>query len=234
MGNVVNQCPKCGNYVKGEPVYSTERKLVHSATKQGANSLLKWGITGGFTLLGAFFGGIGAIPGFFIGLIISFFFGNATNNVVEVIDQELYSNTTYKFECPRCGRVWQKIYTNKSDTATDEMLENKRQELVNGKTGMMVLYAILFIIAGLATWGCYHYCQVHESSTTYMDTAWLIGEYERTDYHWGWYIMGFLGILVGIGTVILFFAFVTTWIERSEIKNMSISEFRNSEYRFKV
>ena len=174
-----------------------------------------------------------AIPGFFIGLIVSFFFGNATSNVVEEIDQELYSNTTYKFECPRCGREWQKIFSNKADTATDEMLENKRQELVNGKTGMMVLYAILFVIAGLITWGCYHYCQVHESSTTYMDTAWLIGEYERTDYHWGWYIMGFFGILAGIGTIACFFAFITTWSERGDIKNMSISEFRNSEYRFK-
>ena len=234
MKNIVDKCSRCGNYVKGEPLYSSGRKLTRSVAKQGVNWGLKIGIIAAFTLGGAILGwGIGAIPSFIVGLIISFFFGNSTNEVVNEIDQELYSTTQYKFECPRCGQVWQKIFSNKADTETDEILENKKQNLVDGKTGKMILYGILFIIAGLATWGCYHYCQVHESSTTYMDTAWLIGEYERTDYHWGWYIMGFFGILAGICAIVCFFAFIATWIKRSEIKKMSISEFRNSEYRYK-
>ena len=40
MKKVVDKCV-CGNHVVGEPIYSSERKLVRSATKQGANLILK-------------------------------------------------------------------------------------------------------------------------------------------------------------------------------------------------
>lgn len=232
MDKIVDKCSKCENYVVGVPLYSSERKVVRSATKQGVNYVLKITITLIFTIIGFFFGGIGAIPGFIIGLIVSLFFGNKTDELVNEIDKEFYTSTPYKFECPRCGNIWEKVFSNKADTVSDEILMRQKNELANSKNRSIIGHFILFVICGVITFFCVKYCYMNDFTSTVMDHNWLMGDFERKEYHWGWLFRAIIAFVTGILTLYSICTIWGNWEEKKILKKMSISEFRNSEYRY--
>ena len=215
----------------GEPVYSSGRKFVRSATKQGANYVLKAVITLVFTFVGLLFFGWGAIPGFFVGLIVSLFFGNAVNRTTDEIDQNLYTTTTYKFECPHCGKVWTKVILNGEDTDTDEMLIRQKDGLETSKGAAAVGYFLLFVAAGVISYFSIRYCHINDFTSTVMDHNWLMGDFERTEYHWKWLLIAIVAFFAVLGTLGGLGGFIGALDDRSKLKKMSVSEFRNSEYR---
>lgn len=122
-------------------------------------------------------------------------FGNAVNRTTDEIDQNLYTKTTYKFECPLCGKVWTKVILNGEDTDTDEMLIKQKDGLVISKGAAAVGYFLLFVAAGVISYFSIRYCHINDFTSTVMDHNWLMGNFERTEYHWKWLLIAIVAFL---------------------------------------
>ena len=147
------------------------------------------------------------------------------------MDQQLYSSTLFRFDCPRGGHSWQKTYQNGADTVPDAILEKQKSDLVQrlrSDAGASIIGAVVF---GLATAASAYYCLSHESSSTYTKNVWLIGDTEVTDYNWTWWLL----CLVAVVCFFVAFSSASSVVSKKEeakaVEQMSTDEYRHSAYR---
>lgn len=230
MEHNIEKCPKCENYTEGKPVYSQTRQMTRAAVKKGSSQLIGAGI--GF-FVGIFFGFVGCVPGAIVGYVIGLLVSSSStvNDMTDSVDQQLYSSTLFRFDCPRCGQSWQKTYQNGADTVPDAVLEKQKSDLLQrlrGDAGAGITSAVVF---GLMAAASAYYCLSHESSSTHTKNVWLIGDTEVTDYNWTWWLL----CLVAVVCFFVAFSFVSSVVskraEAKTVEQMSVDEYRHSAYR---
>ncbi|MDE5829274.1 MAG: hypothetical protein K2H48_04710 [Duncaniella sp.] len=106
------QCPKCGNYVRGQFIASEGIELL---TKGGKSAVIT-----GVDLM---------VP--YLGTGIDFLFGKTIDKAVDSIKEELHENEEYEFECPRCGHSWITNVGVARLAIPDEVIEQVRAEYVS-------------------------------------------------------------------------------------------------------
>ena len=230
MARNIEQCPKCGNFTEGKPVYSQTRQITRAAIKKGSSELVGAGI--GF-VVGIFFGIVGCVPGAIIGYIIGLIASSSktTSDLTDSVDQSLYSSTDFQFDCPRCGHSWRKVFQNGADTIPDSIIAKQQADLVKSIRGNVSSNIIFSVITGIIAFACGYYCFTHESSSTHMEDVFLLGNTQVTDVNWTWW---FLGIVLIITALIAIGQASSAYINKSKadrIERMTISGFRNSIYR---
>lgn len=232
MDRNIEQCPQCGNYTEGKPIYSQTRQITRAAVKKGSAELIGAGI--GF-VVGIFFGFVGAVPGAIVGYLIGLVASSskATSDLTDSIDQQIYSSTPFQFDCPRCGHTWQKVYQNGTDTIPDSVLQKQQTELVKQLRSDASVNLVMAVISGVISLACGYYCLTHESSSTHMQEVFLLGNTEVTDYNWTWWLLGFILIVAALVTLGQIVSAVNKRGEANQIENMPVSAFRYSSYRQK-
>lgn len=213
-------CPRCQNYVAGQANYTYDQKAVRHVAKKGINWGLKGVIVIGCTFVTGFLGfGVGAIPGFIVGIIIACFCGNSVNESVDAIGNALYDSTEYIFSCPKCGYTWKRTIKNSQDTDSDELLSNlqtqKVEELKNEANGSLVTLVITLV---LGIWGVWYW-----TTHSFQDSL----------------MTGILLLMAASSVVIAIIGFISSVSSysskssmASEVENMTVDEFRGSKYRF--
>lgn len=96
------QCSKCGNWVEGKKIDTiarkTTRKVVGLARK------------GGMTATGAAIGSVipvaGTVVGGAIGFVADILLDDSLNDLTNDIEQTIFDETDYEFNCPKCGHKW--------------------------------------------------------------------------------------------------------------------------------
>ena len=96
---VTENCPHCGNKVRGEFSPSNTRKLLTSIAKKG-------GMKAVMAYVGSVFPGIGNVTGFLVGAGIDFIYGDDISKFIDKIADEIDENKIYVFSCPQCGYEW--------------------------------------------------------------------------------------------------------------------------------
>ena len=122
---IVEKCPKCGNFTQGAPTYSKGREVTRKAASTITTRVLG-GIIG--FVVGLPFGGIGAVPGMIIGIIVSSFI---SPKATEIIDTTLYNDTKLTFTCLGRGETWYKVIKNGTgNIVPDAVLQKEKDEIV--------------------------------------------------------------------------------------------------------
>lgn len=214
------QVCECGNYVVGKPNYSAGQQIIRQTSKSATNWVLKTIITSVCTIIGLIFGvGIGAIPGFFIGLIISSFLGNSKENTANELCNNLTESTQYTFTCPKCGKEWTLTIKNSADTDGDELLQNLKDKKVASYKDKASDGMISIIISALVFAGSLWYWNTH----SFQDSLWV-----------GILLLGF-GSAIIIAPIWFFISLSKYSSNKSKadsLNKMSIEEFRTSQDRF--
>lgn len=230
MARNIEQCPNCGNFTEGKPVYSQTRQITRAAVKKGSSELVGAGI--GF-IVGIFFGIVGCVPGaiigYFIGLIASS--SKTASDLADSVDQSLYSSTDFQFDCPRCGHSWRKVFQNGGDTIPDSIIAKQQADLVKSIRGNVSSNIVFAIISGVIATACGYYCFTHESSSTHMEDVFLLGNTQVTDINWTWWFLGIVLIITALIAIGQASSAFSNKSEADRIERMTVSEFRNSRYR---
>ena len=100
MGNMNQQCPKCGNWVEGKPVKGFARKITRGVVKKGAAMA-----TG--AAIGSIVPGAGNIIGGALGLIAGTLLEDDVDKAADTSEKFLWGNVdNLQFYCPKCGYEW--------------------------------------------------------------------------------------------------------------------------------
>ncbi|MBR1525886.1 MAG: DUF456 domain-containing protein [Prevotella sp.] len=230
MERNIEQCPKCGNFTEGKPVYSQTRQITRAAVKKGSSKLIGAGV--GF-VVGIFFGIVGCVPGAIIGYIIGLVVSSSqtVSDLTDGVDQSLYSSTDFQFDCPRCGHSWRKVFQNGADTIPDSIIAKQQADLVKSIRGNVSSNIAYATITGVIALACGYYCFTHESSSTHMENVFLLGNTQVTDYNWTWWFLGIVLIVTAFIAIVQVCSAFSNKSEADHIESMTVSEFRNSSYR---
>lgn len=111
MGNMNQQCPKCGNWVEGKKKGSYTKKIAKNGVKTAVNSAASVGAASTGAAIGtAILPGIGTVIGGAAGFIASTMFHTAVNEGIDIAAdkaEDLMSDSIeYEFHCPKCGYEW--------------------------------------------------------------------------------------------------------------------------------
>ena len=227
---IVEKCPKCGNYTQGEPVYTTERKMVQNVTKSGTSKIVG-AVIGGF--IGLPFFGIGALPGAIIGFLIgSLCNPSAGNAVAKAVDESIYNKTQFSFTCLKCGNIWKKVLKNGQtiDSTPDEVLKQQKdklqKEFESNRFSAAVRLFIAFALSVASGW----YLLTNDL-TSQRETTVLGFSTTTTDFNYLWLFIAFLELFFALGIIIEMTNFNSNNSDARKLAKMSVSEFRNSNYR---
>jgi hypothetical protein len=202
-------CPDCGNYVEG------------NITKK---SLLK--IEGSVGLVG---GGIGLLVGAFLGNEMEFakigkrVASMSTGYTADKLDLK----ADYEFHCPNCGKSWVKNIQVNIDTIPDEVMENRRLQMVeycNSKCNSKKIWTIIFTVVAFL---CWLYCHFNDSSYQKPIHDPIFGiDYTGTIYNYTWIFWGFIMIVAIIGAIITGLGALSAMNDRRRLNAMSTDAFR--------
>ena len=217
----IEQCSNCGNYVEGQAEYTTTQKVA----KQAIKSYFKW-ICGTLGLVGGPFGGV---IGFIIGFVIDAAITSANNSASDALVRSLSDSMKYNFNCPCCGQTWSRFFQDGEDAIPDAVLEREKTEVAKAIRGTASSCWIKLFIKGAITFGRIYYCC--NNNSTYMTKAnWLFDSHEATSY--GWWFMLIIAIFFGIFVLNNIIAIINIMNNASNVENMPVSEYRNSECRY--
>jgi predicted RNA-binding Zn-ribbon protein involved in translation (DUF1610 family) len=178
-------CPKCGHHVEGEISKSSLQEL-----------------EAGIGLTGMAIGtAVGAILGDYSrGMKIGKNIASMTSGYTA---DKLNLNADYEFCCPECGNRWTKKIQVNADTIPDEVMENRRLEMIDyceSKSHKKVVWAIVFSVLALI---CWIYCLSNDMSTQRAAHDPLFGvDFTATDYNFTWLFLGLVMIVAIIGAII--------------------------------
>ena len=227
---IVEQCPKCGNYTQGVPSLSTSRRMVQTTVKSGTSKII--GVIVG-AAIGLPFGGVGAFitapVGFLIGSLIS---SSVSKDVASAVDESMYENTTYCFTCLKCGTIWSKIFKTGQyvDNTTDEELEQQKARRISIAKSNMWFSPIAFVILAILTFFDGRYLYLNDL-VSYRDTTFLGFNMTVSDYDYLWLLLAFAGIFLLLGMIWAINNFFSSYTNYRILTKMSVKDFRCSQYR---
>lgn len=105
------ECPKCGNYVRGQIAIDKDINLLTRVGKSGALA------------------GIDSIVPY-LGTGIDVLFGNTIDKCADSVAEE-FTDEVFAFECPRCGHSWKTDVEVAKLTIPDSIIEQVRGEHIN-------------------------------------------------------------------------------------------------------
>lgn len=227
---IVEQCPKCGNYTQGVPSLSTSRRMVQTTVKSGTSKIIG-SIVG--LVIGLFFGGVGAFVttpiGFIIGSLLSSGF---SKDVANAVDESMYENTTYCFTCLKCGARWSKIFKTGQyiDNTTDEELEAQKAQCISTAKGNMRFTPILFVTLAVLAFFDGRYLYLNDL-VSYRDTTFLGFNMTVSDYDYLWLLLAFVEIFLVLGMFRTISSYFSARTDYRILTRMSVKDFRCSQYR---
>ena len=226
--NITEQCPKCGSFIQGAPAYETKRQGVRTGVKWATKKLLIFILS---PLIGTILGPLGTISGLIVAFIIVAFITKMAEGITESIDQEIFTTTTFEFQCSQCGATWKRTYEKGVDITTDAVLKWQKDSIVEKFRSEARSSLITAVICGIISFYCGIYCVIKDSGSKHMENTFLFGWQEVIDVNWTWWFLFIIGI---ISIIITFYNGSKSHDKSAEadnLENMSISEFRHSNYR---
>lgn len=211
--DILEQCPKCGKITEGIPVYGTKRQVTRTGVKWATKKVLIYLLT---PLIFSIFGLLGTVLGFIVVFIVLAYIFKTAENITDSVDLSMYSSVPFEFKCPHCGDVWNRTYEKGVDFTTDSVLKWQKTCLVEEIRGDANTSLGTAIVAGIIFIPCAFYCLTHLSGQSNFLLWWIL------------FIIGLpaLGISINCG--------VKSHDKSQEadyLENMSITSFRNSNYR---
>ncbi len=212
--NQIEQCPKCGSFTEGFPVYEIKRQGVRTGVKFATKKVLIYLIT---PIVGTFiFPVFGTILGVIIAFVIASYVCKTAENITDSVDLSMYSSTPFEFSCPHCGVTWNRTYEKGVDFTTDSVLEWQKDGLVDNIRSDAGSARTIAIITGIISIPCAFYCLTHLTNQSEYLLWWLV------------FIIGMPALCITISNGIKSY---NKNQEADELENMTISEFRHSPYR---
>lgn len=166
-------------------------------------------------MVGLPFGGIGAVPGMIIGVIVSSFI---SPKATEKIDTTFYNDTRLTFTCLGCGETWYKVIKNGTgNLVPDAVLQKEKDEIVakyNKKASSHVWRIIVAcIIFGIGLILCMN-------GDTYTEGFMGMQAYSSSFvFSWVLMIVSFPGIIYEV------YSYSTNKNKASTYEQMSLSDF---------
>lgn len=204
--------------------------MVQTAAKSGTSKIVG-AVIGG--VIGLPFFGIGALPGAFIGFIIgSLCAPSASNAVAKAVDESIYNKTQFSFTCLKCGKTWSKVLKNGQavDNTPDEVLRQQKDKLQKKFESNRLSAAVRLVIAGALSVASGWYLLTNDL-TSQRDTTLLGFSTTVTDVNYLWLFIAFLELFFALGVIIEMTNFNSNNTDAGKLAKMSVSEFRNSDYR---
>ena len=211
--DIFEQCPKCGKITEGIPVYGTARQGVRAGVQWATKKVLLYLLT---PLIFSIIGPLGTVLGFIVAVIISACIFKTAENVTNSVDMKFNSSIPFDFRCPHCGNVWKRTYEKGVDYTTDFVLKWQKNCLVEEIRREASSSRFTAILAAIICAPCALYCITH-----------LSGQSE--------YLLWWLLCIIGLPALFTTIYYTTKAHDKSQeadyLENMSITSFRNSNYR---
>lgn len=160
------------------------------------------------------------VVGTFLGFIAAFFIAayieKKADQVSDSFVQTTFDSTPFDFRCPHCGNVWKRTYEKGVDFTTDFVLKWQKNCLVEEIRREASSSRFTAILAAIICAPCALYCITH-----------LSGQSE--------YLLWWLLCIIGLPALFTTIYYTTKAHDKSQeadyLENMSITSFRNSNYR---
>lgn len=117
----------------------------------------------------------------------------------------------------------------------DEYVLKKKKE-IEKNLEPSVFNSILFsvILFGGLSFACFWYCHTHDAWTIVMKDDWLIGMHEDYDYHFLWFVIGFMFLVFILFFIVFTFVYINNYSGRKKlyqtVKGYTLSQFKYSKY----
>ena len=209
----VEQCPKCGSFTEGSPVYNNYRKATRAGTKYAVKKVIIYIAT---PLILTILGPLGTITGFIVAFFIVLYIDKKATEYTDSIDLDLYTSTPFEFHCPQCGNTWERTYEKGIDYTTDPVLEWQKNGLILVIRSEASSARVIAIIAGIICIPCALYCLSHLTNQSDYLVWWLL------------FIIGMPALCIAINQGVKSH---NKNQEADELEDMPVSLFRNSGYR---
>lgn len=137
-------------------------------------------------------------------------------------------NIKKEYQCRSCGYTWT---DDGVDRVPDEVLIRQMNQLISRYKSEAQSALTWTVISGIATVGCAFYCFTNDLSSRGMQHNWLFGDIEVVNTNWTWLLLCIVGICTLINTYNKFNTYNASRQKAQEIGNMTVSDFRYSNYR---
>ena len=212
--DIFEQCSKCGKITEGIPVYEIKQQGVRTGARFATKKVLLYIAT--IIMGNVIFPVVGTFLGFIAAFFIAAYIEKKADQVSDSFVQTSFDSTPFEFRCPHCGHSWKRTYEKGVDYTTDFVLKwqkDRQAEKIRSEASSSRFTAIF---AAIICAPCAFYCITHLSGQSEYLLWWLL------------FIIGLpaLGISINYG--------VKSHDKNQEadyLENMSISSFRNSNYR---
>lgn len=208
MKDQIKRCPKCNSLVKGN---------VNRGMLQGAGQGFAKGIINSFTF------GVG-------GSVLDA--SGALSKAGDAVREAITETTVVEFNCA-CGYTWQEIIGNNEENIPEELLQKEKEEAlkkcqskISSNTSRLIFFGIAFAL-------CVWYLVVNPLVVEVQDHNWLMGDFVRTEWQWGWIGMFVLACITGFPALCCWISLDSAKKEKDELGSMSLIDFKTSPLRNK-
>ena len=160
---------------------------------------------------------------------LGYLFGDAAVNVMSETGG-VSDNVSIKkeFQCRNCGYIWK---DDGVDRVPDEVLIRQMTQLHTQYKSQAQSALIWGVVSAIVTVFCAGYCFINDFTSKAMENNWLWGDIEVTHYNWTWLLLCIVGICTFINTNSKIKTYTSTNKIAQEIGNMTVTDFRYSNYR---
>ncbi|MBQ9820679.1 MAG: hypothetical protein IJM58_01005 [Muribaculaceae bacterium] len=160
---------------------------------------------------------------------LGYLFGDAAVNVMSETGG-VSDNVSIKkeFQCRNCGYIWK---DDGVDRVPDEVLIRQMTQLHTQYKSQAQSALIWGVVSAIVTVFCAGYCFINDFTSKAMENNWLWGDIEVTHYNWTWLLLCIVGICTFINTNSKIKTYTSANKIAQEIGNMTVTDFRYSNYR---
>lgn len=211
MKDQIKRCPKCNSFVRGKVCLSDTESAIQGA----AQGLIK-------STVNSFTYGVGGSVLDATGLLRKG--GNA-------IREQITTHTIIEFDCP-CGYIWRERIGNKEENILNEILQRQKDEAIQSyqnKISSKLSGVIIWgIVSALFIW----YLIANPAYIEVPKHNWWSGEdFMGKDIQWSWIIMCALALIPTGAALGKLFSYIELKENLKQLRSMSLSQFKDSEYR---
>ena len=124
------------------------------------------------------------------------------------------------------------------DVPDDYVLKKKKELEKRLKPSVFSGFLFLIILFGGLSFACFWYCHIHDPWTIVMRDNWLVGWHEEYDYHFLWFLIGFMFLVFILLLIVFIFVSINNYSSRQKsyqrVKKMSLDQFKKSEYYWNI